>query len=119
VRRRPREALGAQHAGLDRLAAGRHLVQAADVHLAILGERQGARDRRRGHDQQVRRPLGLGGQHHALGDAEAMLLVDDGEAEPAILDSLLEDRMRADQMSIVPAASPIRVASRRGPFRAR
>ena len=49
----------ADHPRLDRLAARRHLVEPADVHLAIMGQRQRARDRRRGHHQQMRRPLRL------------------------------------------------------------
>ena len=89
--------LGADHPGLDRLAARRHLVEPADVHLAIMGERQRARDRRRGHHQQMRRPLGLLREHHPLRDAEAMLLVDHREAELLVGDRLLEDGVGADQ----------------------
>ena len=37
------------------------------------------------------------GQHHPLGDAEAVLLVDHGEAEPLVGDRLLEDGVGADE----------------------
>ena len=87
----------ADHAGFDRLAAGRHFVEPADVHLAIMGEGERARDGRGGHDQEVRRALGLLGEHHALGDAEAVLLVHNGEAEAFVGDMLLEDGVGADE----------------------
>ncbi len=89
--------LDRDHLGLDRLAAGRHLVEAADIHLAILSERQRTRDRRRGHDEHVRRVLALGRQHQPLGDAEAVLLVDHDKAELLVGHRLLEDRVGADQ----------------------
>ena len=62
---------------------GRHLVDPADVHLAIMGQRQRARDRRRGHRQQMRRALGLFRQQQPLRHAEAVLLVDHDQAEAA------------------------------------
>ena len=39
----------------------------------------------------------LCGQHHPLGDPEAVLLVDDREAEPLVGDRLLEDGVGADE----------------------
>ena len=82
--------------GRDRLAAGRLLVEHRDVHVAEIGERQRARDRRRGHHQDVDR-LALGAERQALVDAEAVLLVDDREAEIAEGDALLEQRVGADR----------------------
>ena len=76
-------------AGVDRLAAGRLLGQRRDVHVAEIGEHQRARDRRRGHHQEIDR-LALAGEREALVDAEAVLLVDHGEAEVAEGDALLE-----------------------------
>ena len=61
-----------------------------------MGERQGARDRRRGHHQDVG-GAALGAEVHALADAEAVLLVDDGQAEVAEGDVLLEERVGADE----------------------
>ena len=90
------EAILGDDARLDRFAAGRHLVEAADVHLAVLRQRQRARDRRRGHREEVR-AAALFLEEHALGDAEAMLLVDDDEAEIAVADRFLEDGVGADQ----------------------
>ncbi len=79
----------------DRLAAGRFLVEHGQVHVAEIGEREGARDRRRRHDQDVDR-LALGPEGQALVHAEAVLLVDDSEAEIAEGDVLLEQGVRAD-----------------------
>ena len=89
--------LVADHARFDRRPARRHLVDPADVHLAILGQRQRARDRGRGHHQQMRRMLGLRRQQQPLRHAEAMLLVDHREPELLVGDLLLEDRVGADE----------------------
>ena len=64
----------------DRLPAGGLLAQHRDVHVAEIGQRQGARDRRRGHDQDVDR-LALGAEREALVHAETVLLVDDRKPE--------------------------------------
>src|SRR5262249_62377333 len=48
------ELLLADHARFYRRSSRRHLVDLADVHLAILGEGQSPRDRRCRHHQQVR-----------------------------------------------------------------
>ena len=87
---------GGDERGLDRLAAGRLLVEDREVHVAVLGERQAARDRGRGHHQDVG-ALALLAEVHALADAEAVLLVDDGEAEVAEGDVLLEEGVGADE----------------------
>ncbi len=64
----------------DGLASGGLLVEHRHVHVAEIGEGEGARDRGRGHHQDVDR-LALGAERQALVDAEAMLLVDDRDAE--------------------------------------
>jgi len=91
------QAIVGNDARLDRLAARRHFVEPARIHLAILAERERARDRRRGHREQMRRTLGLLRQQHTLGDAEAMLLVDHRQAEPFVIYRLLEDGVGADE----------------------
>ena len=83
-------------AGVDRLASGRFLAQFGDVHVAEIGEHQRARDRRRGHDQDVDR-FALACERKALMHAEAMLLVDDREREVLERHVVLEQRMGADQ----------------------
>ena len=74
---------------------------------------------RGGHDQDVRRPAALGAQRVALLDAEAVLLVDDDEAEVGELDALLEQRVGADD-DAGPALGDLgaRLALRRGLERA-
>ena len=89
-------AAGGDERGLDRLAAGRLLVEDREVHVAVLRQRQAARDRRRGHHQDVG-GTALRAEVHALADAEAVLLVDDGEAEVVEGDVLLEERVGADE----------------------
>ena len=82
-----------------RLAPRRQLVEHGDVEVAVRGERERARDRRRGHHEEVRRalPVALVAQLRALRDAEAVLLVDDDEPEPREPDALGEQRVRADR----------------------
>ncbi len=88
-------ALAGDDARVDRLAPSRQLAQRARVEIAVAGERERARDRRRGHVQHVRRALAL--QRRALAHAEAVLLVDDGERERAEDDVGLDQRVRADE----------------------
>ena len=88
--RRPRAATSGRPGrpgGGDRRAPGRHLVDHRRSRSPKTHHRRGARDRRRGHDEQVR----VGGvgrvvpalvaQRGALLDAEAVLLVDDDDAQ--------------------------------------
>ena len=65
------------------------------VEIAVQRERERSRNRRRRHEQHVGR-LALGAERLALLHAEAMLLVDDGEAEVRELGRLLHERVRAD-----------------------
>jgi hypothetical protein len=77
-----RRALIAGLAGDDGRSPGGQLVEHAEVEVAVERERQGARDGRRGHHQDI--GLGGGGLLHqakTLQHAEAVLLVDDDEAE--------------------------------------
>ena len=78
----------------DRLARRRRLRDLGDGEVAVHGERERARDRRRRHVQHVRRASLR--ERLALLDAEAVLLVDDGDGEVAQLDALLDQRVRAD-----------------------
>ncbi len=83
-------------ARIDRLAAGGLFGEPRDVHVAVVGEHQRARDRRRGHHQHIG-GAALGGEREALVDAEPVLLVDDDQREVAELDAGLEQGMRAEQ----------------------
>ena len=82
----------------DRLASRRQLVHHRDVEVAVERQRQRARDRRRGHHQHVRRVRRLRAllaERRALHDAEAVLLVDDGDAEVVEAHAALDERVRA------------------------
>ena len=85
-------------AGCDRLPSRRLFVEPRYIHVAIAREQQRARDRRRGHHQKLgARACALGLEREPLMHAEAMLLVDDDQAEVFEGDLLLEQRVRADQ----------------------
>ena len=82
---------------LDRRASGRQLVEDADVEVAVHGHRGRARDRCRRHHEDIGHgAAGLVAQRGALFDAEAMLLVDDHDAEPMEVDGRLDQGVRAD-----------------------
>ena len=88
-------------AGDDGRAAGRHLVDDADVEIAVEGEGERARDGRRGHGEDVgvgddAVGAGLAHQLEALLDAEAVLLVDDDQAEVGEVGLVLLQGMGAD-----------------------
>jgi len=72
-----------------------HLVDDRDVQIPIDGHRERSGDGGRRHDQHVRVGA-LGAQGGALHDPEAMLLVDDREAELPELHPLLDEGMGAD-----------------------
>ncbi len=82
--------------GLDGGTTRRHLIDDGQVQVAVQGQGQGTRDGRGSHYQQVgdgRRAFLAQGS--ALAHAEAVLLVDDGEAEVSKLDSRLDDGVRS------------------------
>jgi hypothetical protein len=92
---RVRRSLGGDPARDDRLARRRRLRDLAHGEVAVHGQRERARDRRRSHVQGVRRaPLG---ERAPLLDAEAMLLVDDSDGESRHLHVLLDQRVRPDE----------------------
>jgi hypothetical protein len=72
----------AHHARLDRFAARRPAGDARNIHVAIGGERQSARNRRRRHHQHIG-GFALACKCHALMHAEAVLLVDHRQAQIA------------------------------------
>ncbi len=80
---------------LDRLSSGRLLCQFRHVHVAEGGKHERARDRGGGHHQHMRRDP-LGSQAQALVHPEPVLLVDDRQHQVAVVDRILEQRMRAD-----------------------
>src|SRR5262245_24049434 len=79
----------------DRLAVGRRLRDLRHREVAVDGQRQRARDRRRRHVQDVRRAAG--GEGAPLLDPEPVLLVDDRDREGVQRDAFLYQRERADQ----------------------
>jgi hypothetical protein len=95
VLRAPDQLSCAADPGGDRLASDRSGPQVGDVEVGVEDAPEGLGDGRRGHQQDVRRrplrPEGL-----ALGDAEAVLLVDDGQGQVAEGDGLLDERVGAD-----------------------
>ena len=82
------------HAVTIGLRFGRRRGDLGDGQVAVHGEREGARDRRRGHVEDVRAAALR--ERGALLDAEAVLLVDDRDGEVAEADLLLDQRVRAD-----------------------
>ncbi len=80
--------------GADGLPPRRLFGQAADIHLAPVGQQQGTGNRRRGHHQHIR-AFALGAQGQALIDAEAVLLVDHRQRQIVIGHRVLEQRMGA------------------------
>ena len=74
---------------------GGQLVDDREVEVGVLRLRERARDRRGRHVERVR-CAALGAQLCALLDAELVLFVDDHQAQPRELDTLREQRMRAD-----------------------
>ena len=91
--------VGSKEFGDGELAARRHLVDGRQVQVAEQAEVQRARNRRGGHDQQMwhgyaitRAPT----ERDPLANAEAVLLVDNDQAEPGELESVLNERLRAD-----------------------
>ena len=75
---------------------GGELAQRGGLHVAEDRHRHGPRDRRRGHDEDVRGLGGLAAQGIPLLDAEAVLLVDDDEREVLEAHVLLDEGVRAD-----------------------
>ncbi len=94
ARVRLRRALLRDPARDHRLARGGRLLDLRHREVAVHGERERARDRRRGHVEDVRRAIARDGG--ALLDAEAVLLVDDRDREVAQLHSGLDEGVRAD-----------------------
>ena len=80
--------------GDDRLAVGGRRRDLRDGEVAVDRQRERPRDRRRRHVEDVRAPAL--GERRPLLDAEAVLLVDDGDGEVAEVDLALDQRMRAD-----------------------
>ena len=80
----PAEVVRAADPGPDRDPAGGRRAQVRDVEVGVEDLAERPRDRRGGHQQDVRRAsAGLRLERVALVDAEAVLLVDDDEAEVA------------------------------------
>ena len=78
--------------GFDRLPSRRELVEHRNVEVAVVRERQRPRDRRRRHDEDVRRDaLLLEGD--ALVNTETVLLVHHGERQVAEGDAFLHQRV--------------------------
>ena len=88
-----------ERGGGHRRAPGRQLVDDRHIEVRVRSHRERARYGRRRHDQLMRLPpaaRAFFAQAHALMHAEAVLLIDDREAERGELHALLKERMRAD-----------------------
>ena len=98
----PREhlvaAVQAEHARDDRRPPRRKLVEHRHLEVAVDRERERPRDRGRRHVQHVRRRAlpGLLLERPPLLDAEAVLLVDHGDAQRSVVDARLDERVGAD-----------------------
>ena len=87
----------AQHCR-DRLAARRQFIDDRHVKVTVDRHCQRARNRRGGHHQHMGRCRAvLAPQAGALSDTEAVLLVDDGEAQVVELHGILNQGMGADK----------------------
>lgn len=88
--------LGGDDMAGDGRAAGGELVEDGGLQVAEDGHRDRTGNGGGRHDQEVRRLLPLGTQRVALFHAEAVLLVDDDQAEVVELDLVLDQRVGAD-----------------------
>ena len=86
----------------DLLPTGRQLVDGGNIQIAVEREGQRARDGRRGHDQHVR-VIAFLAQSVALLHAEAVLLIDDDEAEPLEVHIFLNQGVGANGNHRLPA----------------
>ena len=82
-------------ARIDLLPAGGLFAQFRDIHVAEIGQHQGARDRRCREHEKIDR-FALARQSEPLMHAEAMLLVDDGQREIGKGHVVLKQRVGAD-----------------------
>jgi hypothetical protein len=80
---------------VDRLAAGRQLVDHAQVEVREVRQRQRARDRRGRHHEVVRR-VAHALEQGTLSHAELVLLVDHDQTEVRELDIFLDQRLCSD-----------------------
>ena len=87
---------GAEDRGLDRFTSRWLLVEDRDLHIAVLGQRQRARDRRRGHHQHIG-TLALFSQLHPLPHAKSVLFVDNDQPQIVKDNILLKHRVGADK----------------------
>lgn len=95
-----REAVIRHDDGGDGRAAGGFGAECGDVHIPIGGEGEGARDGGGGHGEDVGGQgfrLRGAGEVDALLDAEAVLFVDDREAEAGEFDGVFREGVSADQ----------------------
>ena len=110
----------------DGCAAGWQLVEHGHVEIAVDGECERTRDRRRRHHEHVGQHVraavrrGLVLERDALRHAEAVLLVDHDDAERTEAHALLDERVRADDevdlagCEVGEDAAPLGRARRRG-----
>ena len=91
----PQQFVRRANEGLDLPAARRHFVNHRHVEIAVQRQGERARDGCGGHHEDVRMQP-FGSQHGALQDTEAMLLVDDHQAELPEPHVTLDERVGAD-----------------------
>ena len=91
----PGEVAFGEDDGLDRRTSGRHLIKEGKIEIRKQAHREASWDRRCRHHQEI----GFGAlrlEARPVEDAEAMLFVDDREAEAVEADAFLDDRVGAE-----------------------
>ena len=103
----------------DPSAVRRHLVDCRDIEIAVEAHGEGARNRRRGHHQHIRRRLARR-QAAALRDAEFVLFIDHDQAWVFQSVRLVKQRMGADKdlarRAVVRCGFSLRIRTRPPPF---
>jgi len=87
--------LFAPHRSYDGLSSGRHLVNDRKIEVSVDGHRERARNRRCGHNQNVRVVTPVY-QFRALKHSEPVLFVNHHQAKPGKLHAFLYERVGAD-----------------------
>ena len=90
----------------DRNPSARHLVEHRDVEVSVQRDRERPRDRRGGHDEEVRGDPSFPAEGGTLENPEPVLLVDHSQRQVAERDALLDQGMRSHDDVRLPVPDP-------------